>query len=205
MTARPGASRAWSLPSSSAARAAVRTATASSRQCASASSRSAGLMSARWWRLRSASAATAAVNGSGASRSAGVKDTPPVWRAPTGPRAPARGRGGQRHAVGPGSCGSLRWGVAERLLPALLRPHRAHAGRLVEPRGAGVLALDRELGDLEPRLAQRRERVQQQRAAEAAPAGPLGDRERVDVADVTLPALAQRRAGEAVGVFGEQP
>src|SRR3954451_20701542 len=107
------------------------------------------------------------------------------------PSRPSRRASSARRAVS---------GVAKSLLPALGLPRGAHADRLVQLRGAAVRAVHRELGGPQPGGAERVEEPEQQRAAVPAPAGPRGDGEDGDVADVSLPALTQTGAGQPLAV-----
>src|SRR4051812_8702041 len=95
--------------------------------------------------------------------------------------------------------------VAKSLLPALCFPGRAHAHRLVEPRGPAVGAVHGQLRPAQAVAAERLEEREQQRATVPPPARPRRDGELRDVADATVPALAEGRAGQALLVLEHEP
>src|SRR5215210_5600893 len=95
--------------------------------------------------------------------------------------------------------------LAKGLLPSLRLPRGGHADRLVEPRGAPVVAVHGELRAAQAAGAERLEQRQQQRPAVAATAGPGRDGELRDIAEPVVPALAQRGAGQALAVLEHEP
>src|SRR5688500_10333780 len=95
--------------------------------------------------------------------------------------------------------------LAKGLLPPLRLPRGGHADRLVEARGPAVGAVHRELRAAQAVGAERLEEREQQRAPVAAPARPRRARELRDVAQAVVPALAQRRARQALAVLEQQP